>query len=225
MKQIISIVLIVIVNCQLSIVNSQETLDDYKQHTSWGVATGVNLLHYNLNLESTVGAPDKTKPGIGAEMGLFLDFHISPSWAIRMAPSAGLEHINLYKDNENGHLVTFATEFALSIEYTINCGLSTINFNLGPYSHFVIASTLYGSDHLTNPYSRTIASDPITEEPTFAIGDLNAGFAFSVAYQLPSLWFVQLDFKYDVNDILNADSHRLYVQPFKAILSIGHRFM
>lgn len=205
--------------------NSRTDDEDYIQHTTWGFATGANLLNYSLNLEYAVDAPDKTKPGIGAELGFFLDYHISDSWALRFAPSTGIEHINLYKGEDDGHLITFAAEFAISMEYTFKIQNSEFNINLGPYTHFVIASTLYGSDNLVNPYSRTIASDPITEKPNFAIGDLNSGLALSLAYQLPSLWFLQLDLKYGVTDLLNADSHRLYFRPFKAVISLGHRFM
>lgn len=223
MKRFILIILTTFFCSLCSIVKCQDSIDDYRQHTTWGFATGVNMLNYSLNLESAVGAPDRAAPGLGAEMGLFLDYHISEPWAFRFAPSVGMEHINLYKGDDDGHLFTFALELGMALGYTINHKLSTINFNFGPYSHFVLASTLYGSENLTNPYSRTNTSDPVTEEPSFAIGDLSAGIALSVAYQLPSLWFFQMDLKYGITDMLNADSHRLYVRPFKAVISIGRR--
>lgn len=225
MKRLVFILLIIIVNCQLSIVNCQDTLDDFRQHTTWGFVTGPNMLNYSLNLESAADSPDRATPGIGAELGLFLDYHITDSWALRFSPSAGMEHINLFKGTDDGHLFTFALELGIALEYTFKIQNSTFNINLGPYSHFVLASTLYGSDNLTNPYSRTIDSDPFTEQPNFAIGDFNAGLAFAIAYQFPSWWFVQLELKYGVTDLLNADSQRLYVRPFKTVISVGRRFM
>lgn len=202
---------------------TQDTLDDFRQHTTWGFTTGANFLNYNLNLQSAIGAPDRAEPGIGAEAGLFFDFHISEPWALRFTPSVGMEHIRLYKGNDSGHLFTIAFELAIATEYSFSVKNSQFSILFGPYTHFVLASTLYGSDELRNPYSRTTASDPVTEQPSFAIGDLNAGLAFSLAYQLPSRWLIHMDLKYGVTDLLNADSHRLYVRPFKAVIAIGRR--
>lgn len=204
---------------------AQDTLDDYRQHTTWGFVTGANILNYSLNLQSAVGAPDRAAPGIGAELGLFFDYHISEPWALRFIPSAGMEHIQLFKGSDDGHLFTFAMELGMAAEYTFNLRQSEVNICLGPYTHFVLASTLYGSNELTNPYSRTVAADPVTEQPSFAMGDLNAGLALAIAYQTPSWWFLQLDVRYGVTDLLNADSHRLYVRPFKAVISVGKRFL
>ena len=203
---------------------ASDSLDDFRQHTTWGFVTGPNILNYSLNLESTTGSPDRSKPGLGAELGLFLDYHISEPWAIRFIPSAGMEHVNLYKGDDDGHLFTFAIEMAMALEYTHPLHKGSLNVAAGPYSHFVLASTLYGSDNLTNPYSRTTASDPYTEQPTFAMGDLGAGLLFFTAYELPSAWFIQVDVRYGITDMLNADSHCLYVRPFKAVIAFGRRF-
>lgn len=211
-----------------SAASAQDTLDDFRQHTTWGFTTGANILDYSLNLESAVGAPDRAAPGLGAEAALFLDYHISEPWALRFAPSLGMEHINLYKGADDGHLFSFVLELGIALEYTFkqsnNQILKHTSILFGPYSHFVLASTLYGSDNLRNPYSRTIAADPVTEQPSFAMGDLNSGINLSIAYQMPLAWFLQLDLKYGITDLLNADSHRLYVRPFKTVLSIGRRF-
>ena len=215
---------LIIILFLFSVAFAQDTLDDFRQHTTWGFTTGANILDYSLNLESAVGAPDRAAPGLGAEAALFLDYHISEPWALRFAPSLGMEHINLYKGTDDGHLFSFVLELGVALEYTINTKHSTFNILFGPYSHFVLASTLYGSDNLRNPSSRTIAADPVTEQPSFAMGDLNSGIDLSFAYQMPSSWLLQLDLKYGVTDLLNADSHRLYVRPFKAVLSIGRRF-
>ena len=232
-------VILLIFNSQFSILNSQPSPDDYRQHTSWGFTTGANLLSYSLNLESAVGAPDRATPGLGADFGLFLDYHVSEAWAIRFAPSASMEHIRLYKNNDDGHLISFALDLSIALNY--NFQLSTFNFQLllGPYTHFVLASTLYGSDYLTNPYSRYVADDPVTERPYFAMGDLSSGLLLAFAYQLPSSWFLQLDLKYGITDLLNTDttvkgdlqsvkgdlqSPSLYVRPFKISLSAGHSF-
>ena len=232
MKRFIILLFLTIQSSFLYSIKAQDTLDDFRQHTTWGFTTGVNILNYSLNLESAVGAPDRAAPGIGSEAALFLDYHISQPCALRFAPSIGMEHINLYKGNDDGHLFTFVLELGIAFEYSIPLQSSRqLNILFGPYSHFVLASTLYGSDELRNPYSRTTVSvvtdsqtDPVIEQPSFAIGDLNSGIALAVAYQMQSLWFIQLDLKYGITDLLNTDSHRLYVQPFKALLSVGRRF-
>ena len=221
-------VLLLIFNFQFSILNSQPSPDDYSQHTSWGFTTGANLLSYSLNLESAVGAPDRATPGLGADFGLFLDYHVSEAWAIRFAPSASMEHIRLYKNNDDGHLISFALDLSIALEFSFeHSSIQAIKHSsilLGPYTHFVLASTLYGSDYLTNPYSRYVADDPVTERPYFAMGDLSSGLLLAFAYQLPSSWFLQLDLKYGITDLLNTDTHRLYVRPFKISLSAGHSF-
>lgn len=193
---------------------------EFRQYTSWNVALGPNLTTYRIDLGNAEDAPDKVRPGLGIDCGGALDYHITRDWSLQMGLLGNIERIGLQKEEDKTTLTAFGLDLALQATWRNGKGLSVA---AGPYTHFVYASAT-SDQSMPNPYHRGFADDPRTDEPLFAIGDLNAGLAITAACNIAGQWQIVLDFKWGVTDLLNTDSHRLYVRPFKTGLRISYSF-
>ena len=55
--------------------------------------------------------------------------------------------------------------------------------------------------------------------------DFNAGISLSVGYEFASHWQVHLCVDWGVTDMLNVDSHELYVKPYKIGCQVAYHFL
>ncbi|MBP5190348.1 MAG: hypothetical protein J6031_05490 [Bacteroidales bacterium] len=203
----------------------QEVSDDSheRQYTSWSILAGPNLSGCRFSLDATDNAPDRIAAAVGFDAGAAIGYHIASCWQLRLAVLANLERNRLYKDDEKTMLNSFGGDLLLQAGYTIPLGGVQMQLLCGPYTHFIIASN--SSNHIiANPFSRTTAINPRTENPLFALGDLAAGVAFTLAFQPAKHWQIALDTRWGITDMLNIESHQLYVKPYKVALLSGWSF-
>lgn len=220
MKHTLYILFLLILTAVNAVCQTDTSNTEFHQYTSWNVEYGPNLTTYHINLRNTEDAPDKVKPGFGFDAGGALDYHITRNWSLQMGLLGNIERFGLQKDEDLSILTTFGIDLALQATWRNGKGMSLA---VGPYTHFVYASTT-SNQSIPNPYHRGFADDPRTDEPLFAIGDLNAGLALTAGYNIAEQWQIVLDFKWGVTDLLNTDSHKLYVRPLKIGLRIGYCF-
>ena len=201
-----------------------EEENEFRQYTSWGVSFGPNITNYNLKMDSGQDVPDKVSPSIGAEAGIQLDYHITELWGIELSTSANMEHIVLHKDDIEPHLLTFGLDIAVLATTWRTNPMSGLQLGIGPYSHFVIANIMTGTSAMANPYSRVVGINPRTNEPTFALGNFNAGLEIAAALNFDPQWAVRLEVKYGITDLLTTDIQRTYVRPLKVTLMANYKY-
>ncbi|MCR5193093.1 MAG: PorT family protein [Bacteroidales bacterium] len=198
--------------------------NEFRQYTSWGVAWGPNITNYNLKMDSGQEVPDRVSPSIGAEAGIQLDYHISEVWGVELSTSANMEHIVLHKNDMDPHLLTFGLDIAVLATTWHTKPLNGLQLGLGPYTHFVMANMMTGSTAMANPYTRVVGINPRTNEPTFALGNFNAGLELAAALDFNYQWAVRLEVKYGITDLLTTDIQRMYVRPLKVALMAYYKF-
>ena len=198
--------------------------NEFRQYTSWGVAWGPNITNYNLKMDSGQEVPDRVSPSIGAEAGIQLDYHISEVWGVELSTSANMEHIVLHKNDMDPHLLTFGLDIAVLATTWHTKPLNGLQLGLGPYTHFVMANMMTGSSAMANPYTRVVGINPRTNEPTFALGNFNAGLELAAALDFNNQWAVRLEVKYGITDLLTTDIQRMYVRPLKVALMANYKF-
>lgn len=196
----------------------------YRQHTSWGVAAGPNMMSYRINLESAQYAPDAVKPSVGADIEAFLNYHITERWKLRLTTAVDMDHVRLIIDDKTAHLLSYGADVAAMVSYNLPLSDIDLLFSAGPFTHFVFWNHISDDINFVNPYSRIIGNDPRTNEPRFAMGDFNAGIALAIGVETSRHVIFQLGAKYGISDLLNSDSQRLYIRPLKITLSVGYHF-
>lgn len=219
--------LILMMVCCCTTVWAQYTYEDQDeniQYVSWGITAGPNLTGCRANLDSTDGAPDRTYPALGFDVGAFLEYHITPRWSLQFAASGNILRVGTESNGLSNRLVTYGIGISVPVCYHIPVAHGSWFCTFGPYTHFVLASSISGDGPLDNPFTRVIANDPRTGEPQFALNDFNAGISFSLGYEFASHWQCQLLWNWGISDLLNVDSHELYVKPYKLACLIAYHF-
>lgn len=204
---------------------AQNDIDDVlrQQYTSWTLIAGPNLGGFRSNLENTDNAPDRITPALGADIGAAISYHIASNWQLRLAVLASLERSRIQKDDQSATLSSIGGDIVLQAGYTIPLDDIRLLVLCGPYTRFIVADN--SNNHLiANPFRRDVADNPRTGNPLFALGDLGAGAALTLAVQFRTNWQIGIDTRWGITDLLNADSHSLYVKPYKLALFAAKEF-
>lgn len=220
MKRALYILLFLLITANIAVGQTYTAEMEFHQYTGWSISLGPNITSYRINMQNSTDAPDKVTPAFGIDGGAAMEYHISPEWSIQTGAMGSIERIGLRKDDGKTTLTTFGIDLALQACWRNG---KKLMLAVGPYTHFVFGSITANST-IPNPYRRGFADDPRTNEPLFALGDLNAGLALTAGYKMTDNWQIVFDFKWGVTDMLNTDSHSMYVRPFKIGLRVEFCF-
>jgi hypothetical protein len=222
-KSVLIIILLLLAATAPTLAQAVDDSDSISQYTSWSIVSGPNVTGYRIYLENTDNAPDRILPLFGAEVGSAISYHISKAWQLQLTALACYERVNLVNGSKTTQLASAGGDLSLQAGYELWIKNTPFQILAGPYTHFIIKSK--SSDHtISNPFSRTIANNPRTDNPLFAMGNLNAGIVLTLAYKLTQNLQLSIDLKWGITDLLNADSHQLYVKPYKIASHIAYTF-
>ncbi len=216
-----------IVCCHLTLWAQQDydESDENIQFVSWGITAGPNLTGCRVNLDSTDGAPDKTHPALGIDAGAFLEYHITPHWSLQFAAAGNIACVRTEIDGLSNRLTTYGTTLSMLVCHRWTAAKGFWFCTAGPFTHFIFANSISGEGALENPFTRVIANDPRTGEPQFAMNDFNAGIALNIGYEWNTHWQWQIYLDWGITDLLNVDSHDLYVKPYKLGILLAYHFL
>lgn len=223
MRKNLLIIILLTIAVGFAAAQDADSVSQFRQYTSWSIAVGPNLSGYRYNLTTADNAPDRILPALGADAGVAISYHITPDWQLQLSALATLERAHLFDDDQTAVLATGGVELVLQARYEISIRGIRLQMLAGPYTHFTALS--HCSNHIiANPYSRTNANNPRTENVLFALGDLCAGAALTLAVPTGKNWLTALDLKWGITDLLNADTHSLYIKPYKIAICVGRLF-
>ena len=154
-------VIFAVLYLSLSLAHAQEQ----RQYVSWGFTAGPNLSSYIMRvdplLRDTLIADTvlNSLPATGMSLGLFLDYHITPSWYLQANGTATLEQSTLRYSDHHSHMLTFGADAGLSVFYRHPWRGGYLLVGFGPYFHFVLYSA---ATEGINLYRRQIYTDPAT---------------------------------------------------------------
>lgn len=219
-KNIFTIISLIILIASADAQNADSS-DLFRQYTSWSLTAGPNLGGYRYNLQSTDYAPDYIRPALGADAGAAISYHITRNWRLQMTALATIERARIVTDEPTAVITTGGTDIMVQAGYSFDLNNISLQLLAGPYTHFIVFS--HSSNHsVANPYSRTNTNNPRTDNPIFALGDLCAGAAMTLAVHIDRKWQMAVDLKWGITDLLNVDSHKLHVRPYKITLRASY---
>ena len=223
-KKILIATIVSFLGFQFADLRAQE---EQRQYVSWGFAMGPNISSYIMRvdplLRDTLIADSMLSalPATGLSLGVFLDYHITDEWCLQANGTLSLEQATLRYADHHSHMLTLGADAGLSVFYRHPWRGGNAFVGFGPFFHFVLYSA--GTEDI-NLYRRHLYNDPVDGKTHFAMSDIHAGLNLTLGYEFPSRWFLQMEGRFGVTDILNLSTPGTYVYPYKVVVGVGCRF-
>lgn len=233
MTKRISLIIALLLTVATPVSAQQFSLDDdtFHQHLSWGITVSPTLTGWRHNLDTLSSAPSQIRTALGVDAGFFFNFHVTPVWNLIFGGNFALEQISLKNNNNSDHLLSLGTDIDFLLAYNIPTNSFCWQLALGPYTHFMHLDL--SANPSKHSFSRTFAFDNRNGEPYFLLGDFNAGLTFQASIfkqngtsqnKQSHKWHYFCKLRWGITDILNVDSHRLYVRPYKIAVGVACHF-
>jgi len=191
-----------------------------RQKVSLGVMMGMNAS------DMTIHMPDNefdARMGVAGELTLFTEYHINKTWGIRLVVAPSIERMGWASASGTwGTMSTGALDIVLPLTFRMPIGQNFCFVGIGPFSRFVVGGAMNDGRQL--PYTLQVGQDSITGEPRYAVDKFGSGFAALVGYESERGLLVQADIRMGLTNILNTETYRGKMKPYKAVVSVGWRF-
>ena len=176
-------------------------------------------------------------PGFGAEIGGFIDYHMTKRLMIEVQAIVCLQNGSYVStDRDLGFLfwhkrpVNYLADMRLvgmdiPIFFTYAHPVGAGNFRIGAgfFTHITFAAWCPGDKDVITPYRRIIDINE-SGKPSDALNDSHAGIGGHFGYEFPCGLQINMSIKYSVLDIINYESKIDYAHPYKVTLGVGWHF-
>ena len=176
-------------------------------------------------------------PGFGAEIGGFIDYHMTKRLMIEVQAIVCLQNGSYVStDRDLGFLfwhkrpVNYLADMRLvgmdiPIFFTYAHPVGAGNFRIGAglFTHITFAAWCPGDKDFITPYRRVIEIKE-SGKPRYALNDSHAGIGGHFGYEFPCGLQINMSIKYSVLDIINYESKIDYAHPYKVTLGVGWHF-
>ena len=176
-------------------------------------------------------------PGFGAEIGGFIDYHMTKRLMIEVQAIICLQNGSYVStDRDLGFLfwhkrpVNYLADMRLvgmDIPIFFTCalpvGAGDIRLGAGFFTHITFAAWCPGDKDFITPYRRIIEIKE-SGKPRYALNDSHAGIGCHFGYEFACGLQINMSIKYSVLDIINYESKIDYAHPYKVTLGVGWHF-
>ena len=176
-------------------------------------------------------------PGFGAEIGGFIDYHMTKRLMIEVQAIIGLQNGSYVStDRDLGFLfwhkrpVNYLADMRLVgmdipifMTYAHPVGTGSFRIGAGFFTHITFAAWCPGDKDFITPYRRVIEIKE-SGKPRYALNDSHAGIGGHFGYEFACGLQINMSIKYSVLDIINYESKIDYAHPYKITLGVGWHF-
>ncbi|MCR4823731.1 MAG: outer membrane beta-barrel protein [Bacteroidales bacterium] len=178
-------------------------------------------------------------PGVGAEIGAFIDYNITRRLQIEFQVIMALQNGSYvvakqdpgffvwhrYKEIDYlADLRLWGLDLPFFVVGRFPSGNGNFRLGAGPFTHLTLGSWCPGDSGFITPYKRVISEDDVTGKKRYALNDSHAGFGLLFGYEFESGLQINFSGKYSIIDIINYDSEYSHAHPYKISLGVGWRF-
>lgn len=166
-------------------------------------------------------------PGVGGEIGGFLDFNVTRHFIIQMDLLLSGEQMQLHNGNTHDNLWVFGLDVPLYLmgRWETTRRGSYIQFGGGPFTHFVLRSLKTGDSGREDVFKRVYTIDDVTGQEGKVLGDNYSGLGAILTYEW---WYglqLNANFHYSISDIINYEHpSSTYARPYKFSIGLGYRW-
>lgn len=176
-------------------------------------------------------------PGFGAEIGGFIDYHMTKRLMIEVQAIVCLQNGSYVStDRDLGFLFwhkrplnyladmrLVGMDIPIFFTYAHPVGAGNFRIGAGFFTHITFAAWCPGDKDFITPYRRIIEIKE-SGKPRYALNDSHAGIGGHFGYEFPCGLQINMSIKYSVLDIINYESKIDYAHPYKVTLGVGWHF-
>ena len=199
--------------------HAQDNAVPKPQYVNWGLAIGPSATTFVMQMPFSFSEPLQAQPGLGLELGGYMDFNLSPLWIMQFSFMLGCERVYLVNGTIDDVLMPHTIDMALKFGLRMPLGKWHMLLSAGPYSQFTYACPTVGPSHLENPFTRQI-----NEDGDMALNDFHSGAALSFGLETSEGWQWMLNYGICLTNLLNFRNSNSYLLPHKLSFVVGRRF-
>lgn len=189
------------------------------KYLSWGVAAGPSATTFAMQLPASYTEPLESQPGLGLELGGYLDYNISRLWTMQFSAMLGCERVHLINGPADDVIMPHTIDISIRFGLRLPMGGSKLLVSVGPYSQFAYACPTFGPNNIEDPFTRQI-----NENGDMALNDFHSGAFASLGVETQGGWQLLLNYSLCLTNVLNVKSQGSYILPEKLCLTFGRRF-
>lgn len=176
-------------------------------------------------------------PGFGAEIGGFIDYHMTKRLMIEVQAIICLQNGSYVStDRDLGFLfwhkrpVNYLADMRLVgmdipifLTYAFPAWDGNFRIGAGFFTHITFSAWCPGDRDFITPYRRVIEIKE-SGKPRYVLNDSHAGVGGHFGYEFACGLQINMSIKYSVLDIINYESKIDYAHPYKVTLGVGWHF-
>lgn len=189
------------------------------QYLNWGLSAGASTTTFAMQMPASYTEPLEAQPGLGLELGGYLDYNLSHLWAMQFSAMLGCERVHLINGTADDVIVPHTIDIAIKIGLRLPMGDSKLLLSAGPYSQFTYACPSFGPSNIEDPFTRQI-----NDNGDMALNDFHSGASASLGLETQAGWQLVLNYSICLTNVLNIKSQGSYILPEKLSLTFGKRF-
>lgn len=189
------------------------------KYLNWGLSAGASATTFAMQLQASFTEPLQAQPGLGVELGGYMDYNLSRLWVMQFSFMLGCERVHLINGAIDDVLMPHTIDIAIKFGMRLPLGQWRLLLSAGPYSQFTFACPTFGPSHLENPFTRQI-----NEDGDMAMNDFHSGGTVSAGFETPEGWQWMVNYSLCFTNLLNFSSPNTYLLPQKLSITLGKRF-
>lgn len=171
-----------------------------------------------MQLPASFTEPLQAEPGLGLELGGFMDYNLSQRWIMQFSIMLGCERVHLINGELDDVLMPHTIDISIKFGSRLSVGQGHLLLSAGPYSQFTYACPIAGPSNLENPFTRQI-----NEDGDMALNDFHSGALLSVGAETSKGWQWTANYSLCLTNLLNFRAPNAYLLPQKLSLTMGKR--
>lgn len=186
-----------------------------KTKVSWGIKADMNFSNFIVSETPLVSSNMK----FGETLGGFLNIQINGNFSLQGELLFHNKNSELIRNDLYGKFSYWGTEVPIYAVYNLILKNKTkCYFGIGPYTEFGFSARLSRHGEHINLYKKDQDTD------ISAMDTSNSGFGFMFGYEFISGLQLNLSYKIGVNNVLDANSNVLKLNPTTLSIGIGYHF-
>lgn len=189
------------------------------KYLNWGVAAGPSATTFVMQMPASYSEPLEAQPGLGLELGGYLDYNLSRLCTMQFSAMLGCERVHLINGLADDVIMPHTIDISIKFGLRLPLGGTKLLLAVGPYSQFTYACPTFGPSNIEDPFTRQI-----NEDGDMALNDFNSGASASLGVETQDGWQLMLNYGFCLTNVLNVKSQGSYILPEKFTLTFGKRF-
>lgn len=220
MKKIIACLFMALsITTHAQLITVADNAIERQKPVNWGFSVCPTATTYWMQMPQNYSEPLKSAPGMGVDLGAYLDYNLSQLWVMQFVYQYSVSRIHLLNGPVDDVIMPHGINLSIRFELRLPLRDWRLLINAGPYSQFTLGCNTFGPSNLENPFTHQI-----NDKGDMAMTDFHSGISGTIGLESPKGWQLMMATRLCLTNLLNFDAEDAYVLPQSIGLSFGKRF-